>query len=106
MRISWRKYKRHDTRVCAACSHIFLLSAVMSLETLIIRSRRSWCSSSSLRKVSNIDMKGDAAGAATCFPLVSSCLASVIFDQLIMFEGITLVKVHITSSGPSDGTVF
>lgn len=65
----------------------------------MIRSRRSWCSSSSLRKVSNIDMKGDAAGAAACSLLASWCLVSVIFDQLIMFEGMTLVvvKVHIPS---------
>ena len=37
-------------------AHIFLLWAVMSLEALTIRSRRSWCSSSSVRKVSNIGM--------------------------------------------------
>ena len=77
----------------------------MSLETLMIRSRRSWCSSSSLRKVSKIDMKGDAGGAGACSLLASWCLVSVIFDQLIMFEGTKLVKVHIPSFGPSDGTV-
>ena len=68
-------------RACV-CSfaHIFLLNAVMSLETLIIRSRRSWCSSSSLRKVSNIDIKGEDGGAAAS-SLVCECLESVIADQ-------------------------
>lgn len=40
-------------------SHIFLLNAVMSREALMMRSRRSWCSSSSLRKLSNMGMKGE-----------------------------------------------
>ena len=44
-----KKRKRH---------YIFLLRAVTSLDTLITRSRRSWCSSSSLRKAPNMDMKG------------------------------------------------
>ncbi len=41
-------------------AHIFLLKAVMSREALMIRSLRSWCSSSSLRKTSNMGMNGDA----------------------------------------------
>ena len=42
-------------------AHIFLLNAVMSREALMMRSRRSWCSSSSLRKDSNAGMNGDGA---------------------------------------------
>ena len=42
-------------------SHIFLLRAVISREALITRSRRSWCSSSSARKVENMEMKGEVA---------------------------------------------
>lgn len=38
-------------------NYIFLLRAVMSLEALITRSRRSWCSSSSSRKMVNMGMK-------------------------------------------------
>lgn len=40
-------------------AHIFLLKAVMSREALMMRSLRSWCSSSSLRKTSNMGMNGD-----------------------------------------------
>ena len=83
MRISWRKYKRRNSCACVQLAHIFLLSAVMSLEALMIRSRRSWCSSNSLRKVSNIDMKGDAGGAAAS-SLACECLGSVIVDQLLV----------------------
>ena len=100
MKISWWKYKRHDSLVCVQLAHIFLLSAVMSLEALMIRSRRSWCSSTSLRKVSNIDMKGDAGGAAASSPPASRCFRSVILDQLFIFEEMALVKVHVPSSGP------
>ena len=42
-------------------AHIFLLRAVMSREALITRSRRSWCSSSSARKVVNIEVKDEDA---------------------------------------------
>ena len=45
-------------------AHIFLLKAVMSRDAFIMRSRRSWCSSSSRRKVSNMGMKGEMGGAA------------------------------------------
>ncbi len=83
MRICWRRYKRRNFCVCVRLAHIFLLSAVMSLEALMIRSRRSWCSSSSLRKVSNIGMKGDAGGAAAS-SLACECLESVIADQLFI----------------------
>ena len=69
--------------MCVQLAHIFLLSAVMSLEALMIRSRRSWCSSSSLRKVSNIDMKGDSGGAAAS-SLACECLESVIADRLVI----------------------
>lgn len=40
-------------------AHIFLLSAVMSRDAFMMRSRRSWCESSSSRKVSNMGMKGE-----------------------------------------------
>lgn len=40
-------------------AHVFLLRAVMSLDALTILSRRSWCSSSSLRKVSKTAMNGE-----------------------------------------------
>jgi hypothetical protein len=40
-------------------THIFLLAAVISREAFMIRSLRSWCSSSSVRKVSNMGMNGD-----------------------------------------------
>ena len=46
--------------------YIFLEDAVMSLEALMMRSLRSWCSSSSARKPSNMDMIGDE-------PVVLSC---------------------------------
>jgi hypothetical protein len=39
--------------------YIFFEDAVISLDALIMRSRRSWCSSSSARKPSNMDMNGD-----------------------------------------------
>ena len=85
MRISWRRYKRRNSCACGQLAHIFLLSAVMSLEALMIRSRRSWCSSNSLRKVSNIDMKGDAGGAAAS-PLACDGLESVIVNQLVVLK--------------------
>jgi len=45
---------------------IFFDAAVMSRDALMVRSRRSWCSSNSARKVSNMGMKGDcwASGAS------------------------------------------
>lgn len=46
--------------------YIFLDEAVISLEALMMRSLRSWCSSSSARKPSNMDMIGDE-------PVVLSC---------------------------------
>ena len=69
--------------MCVRLAHIFLLSAVMSLEALMIRSRRSWCSSNSRRNVSNMDMKGDAGGPAASL-LVCEFLESVIVDQLLV----------------------
>ena len=39
-------------------AHIFLLSAVISRLALMMRSRRSWCSSSSSRKFSKIEIVG------------------------------------------------
>jgi hypothetical protein len=42
-------------------SHIFLLAAVMSLLAFVILSRRSWCSSSSALKASNMGINGDVA---------------------------------------------
>ena len=83
MKISWRAYKRRSSYAYVRLAHIFLLSPVMSLEALMIRSRRSWCSSNSLRKVSNIGMKGDAGGAAAS-SLTGECLWSVIVDQLLV----------------------
>ena len=83
MKISWRAYKRRSCYACVQLAHIFLLSPVMSLEALMIRSRRSWCSSNSVRKVSNIGMKGDAGGAAAS-SMAEDRLWSVIVDQLLV----------------------
>ena len=83
MKISWRKHERRSSYACVRLAHIFLLSPVMSLEALTIRSRRSWCSSNSLRKLSNIDMKGDAGGDDAS-SLAGRCLWSVIVDQLLV----------------------
>jgi hypothetical protein len=52
--------------------YIFLDDAVMSLEALIMRSLRSWCSSSSARKPSNIDMIGDELVVLSC-PSMAAC---------------------------------
>lgn len=49
-------------------TYIFLLRAVMSRLFLIIRSRRSWCSSSSSRKFSKMD---STVGASTSAMIVS-----------------------------------
>ena len=83
MKISWREYERRNSYACVQFAHIFLLSAVMSLEALMIRSRRSWCSSNSLRKVSNMGMKGDTGGPAAS-SLSGECLWSVIVDQSVV----------------------
>ena len=40
-------------------SHTLLLAAVMSLLAFVILSRRSWCSSSSALKASNMGINGD-----------------------------------------------
>lgn len=49
--------------------YIFFEAAVTSRDALIILSRRSWCSSSSARKVSNMGMNGDEAAADVSFSL-------------------------------------
>ena len=49
----------HASLTSVGVPHIFFDEAVMSREALMTRSRLSWCSSSSLRKVSNIGMNGD-----------------------------------------------
>jgi len=46
--------------------YIFLDEAVMSLEALMMRSLRSWCSSNSARKPSNMDMIGNEPEALSC----------------------------------------
>lgn len=51
--------------------HIFFDAAVMSRDALMVRSRRSWCSSSSARKVSNMGRKGD------CFSSVASIVSDL-----------------------------
>lgn len=58
--------------------HIFLLSAVMSREALTMRSLRSWCSSNSLRKDSNIGMNGDTVVAVSILLLLGACLMPLI----------------------------
>ena len=50
--------------------YIFLLKAVISLEALMTRSRLSWCSSSSARKVSNMGIKGDVGAGLEAMALV------------------------------------
>jgi hypothetical protein len=56
--------------------YIFLDDAVMSLEALIMRSLRSWCSSNSARKPSNMDMIGDELGALALALLSCSAMAA------------------------------
>jgi hypothetical protein len=48
-----------DCLMRGSVSYIFFEDAVISLDALIMRSRRSWCSSSSARKPSNMGMNGD-----------------------------------------------
>lgn len=55
-------------------AHIFLLSAVISRLALMMRSRRSWCSSSSSRKFSKIEIVG-------LFDSVESILTTVCPSQ-------------------------
>jgi hypothetical protein len=57
-------------------SYIFLDDAVISLEALMIRSLRSWCSSSSARKPSNMDMIGDEIGALALALVSCSAMAA------------------------------
>ena len=52
--------------------HIFLLAAVMSRDALMIFSRLSWCSSSSVRKPSNMAMYGDDGWSTCASAIVSS----------------------------------
>jgi hypothetical protein len=56
----------HMTKGGAQETDIFFDAAVISREALMVRSRRSWCSSNSARKVSNMGRKGDcwAEGAS------------------------------------------
>lgn len=46
--------------------YIFLDDAVISLEALMMRSLRSWCSSNSARKPSNMDMIGEELVVLSC----------------------------------------
>lgn len=46
--------------------YIFFDEAVISLEALMMRSLRSWCSSNSARKLSNMGMKGDWLAVLSC----------------------------------------
>lgn len=61
-------------------AHIFLLSAVISREALIMRSRRSWCSSRLSRNFSNMGMKGDAAEGDIC-AASKGCFSSAMSDE-------------------------
>lgn len=69
-------------------AHIFLDEAVMSLEALMMRSRRSWCSSSSARNPSNMDMIGDE-------PVVLSCASIAACGRLtpigVMWDNVRMV---------------
>lgn len=58
--------------------HIFLLSAVISREALKMRSLRSWCSSNSVRKDSNMDMNGDTVDAVSILLSLGACLVPLI----------------------------
>lgn len=49
-----------------AIAYIFFDDAVISLEALMMRSLRSWCSSNSARKLSNMGMKGDWPAVLSC----------------------------------------
>ena len=72
-----REYPMQDVSFVAVLAqdlaHIFLLRAVTSLDALMMRSRRSWCSSSSLRKASNMGMKGEGSGAAISVSSLRGC---------------------------------
>lgn len=61
----------------SSVAYIFLDDAVISLEALMMRSRRSWCSSNSARKPSNMLMIGEELGAA-----VVSCSAMAACGRL------------------------
>lgn len=52
-------------------TYIFLLDAVMSLETFTIRSFLSWCWSSSSLKTSNIAINGEAEGSLVAALVIS-----------------------------------
>jgi hypothetical protein len=82
-------------------TNIFFDAAVISREALMVRSRRSWCSSNSARKVSNMGRKGDCwtDGASivsdlgrfwpiccvvVCLDFVLCCLLSVWRELLVM----------------------
>lgn len=61
-------------------AHIFLLNAVISREALIMRSRRSWCSSRLSRNFSNMGMNGDAAEGDVCVAS-KGCFSSAMTDK-------------------------
>ena len=62
----------------------------MSLDAFIIRSRRSWCSSSSVRKVANMGMKGGTEGGGSA---VSSSLRGCLMPAI---AGLNLGKFELS----------
>jgi hypothetical protein len=67
-------------------TYIFLLAAVMSRDALIVRSRLSWCSSSSSRNCSNIDMKGDCGFEVSMFGSLKASAALLLSPALDMLD--------------------
>jgi hypothetical protein len=61
----------------------------MSRDALMTRSRRSWCSSSSFRKPSNIGMNGEADWACDSSPMASSR------DRFLLMERSVSTKIDM-----------
>ena len=82
--------------------HIFLEAAVISREALIMRSLRSWCSSSSAQNRSKSGMKGDVEE----FP-VPVWLCMVVCDRLVPITCTLLpaVLVYCCQSEPGCETL-
>jgi hypothetical protein len=104
-----RKYAVH----CQRCRdhqyqypHIFLLAAVMSRDALIVRSRLSWCSSSSSRNCSNIGMYGDCGFDVSMFGALNASAALLLFpalDMLAVRGDLTMPNMKVLVD-PSLGT--
>lgn len=65
-------------------TYIFLLFAVISLDAFSTRSRRSWCSSSSARKYSNIGIYGELEASGVILSFVVD-LGFVVEDGFLPF---------------------